>query len=85
MVTNPDKPWYYQRGLVILAGAFIFCAYELLSAGTRIEAVLLVFLVFVLMAGVSVVFQRLFSPDYFSRREEQESSDKPDGQKMKEK
>jgi hypothetical protein len=82
MDTNPDKPWYYKRGLIVLAGAFIFCAYELLSAGTRIEVVFLVFVVFVIMAGVSIVFQQLFSPDYFSRMEEQSSSDKSDRKKV---
>jgi hypothetical protein len=62
-----------------------FCAYELLFAGTRIEVVFLVFVVFVIMAGVSFVFQRLFSPDYFSRMEKQSSSAKSDGQKIIEK
>jgi hypothetical protein len=82
MDTKPEKPWYYGRGLIVLAGAFIYCAYSFLSAGTRIEVILLVFFVFVIMAGVSIVFQRLFSPDYFSRMDEQSSSDKSDGKEI---
>ena len=85
MNTNPDKSWYYKRGLIVLAGPFIFCSYELLLADTRIEVVFLVFVVFVIMAGVSIVFQRLFSPDYFSRIGEQSSSDKSDRKEIIEK
>jgi hypothetical protein len=86
MDTNPDKPWYLSRGLlqglVVLAGAFVYCAYELLTSGTRIEVVFLIFIVFLIIAGVGIVFQRLFSPDFFSRLEEQKSSDTSDRQEI---
>ena len=85
MDTKPEKPWYYGQGLIVLAGAFIYCAYSFLSAGTRIEVIILVFFIFVIMAGVSIVFQRLFSPEYFSRKEEQSSSDKSEGKEIIEK
>jgi hypothetical protein len=82
MDTNPDKPWYYGRCLIILAGAFIYCAYSFLLAGTRTEIIILVFFVFVIVAGVSIVFQRLFSQDYFSRMDKQSSSGKSDGKEI---
>ena len=86
MDTNMDTPWYFSRGLlqglVVLAGAFIYCAYKFISEGTRIEVVFLIFIVFLIIAGVVVVFQRLFSPDFFPRPEEQKSSDKPDKQEI---
>jgi len=84
MDTTPDKPWFLSRGLlqglVVLAVAFMYCAYELLTSGTRIEVIFLIFIVFLIIAGVGIVFRRLFSPDFFSRLEEQKSSDTSDKQ-----
>ncbi|MFA5269096.1 MAG: hypothetical protein WC379_14100 [Methanoregula sp.] len=79
MDTNVDKPWYFSRGLlqglVLLAGVFVYCAYELLTRGTRIEVIFLIFIVFLIIAGVGIVFRRLTGLDTAAHHDEQRLSD----------